>query len=274
VNVFVRLIVSMFFFIASPLVVNATEVAINELLRAVGMTETLQIMRAEGLEYGETLGKDMLGANVNATWSEDVSKLYDPQTIADIVRRGFATAFGDTDTKDLLEFFNSSLGRQIVALELGARRAMDDDTVEAAAREVYLETFGTDDPKLKLVEDYIITNDLIEFNVIGALQANLMFFRGLGQGKALEMAEDEMTSEVWAQETDIRHETQEWLYSYLLMAFQPLSIDQLSAYLDLSKTPEGQILNKALFAGYDAMYSDVSFGLGLAMARQMNSQDL
>ena len=58
------------------------------------------------------------------------------------------------------------------------------------------------------------------------------------------------------------------------MAYRPLSDDEIAAYTALSETPEGQALNTALFATYDAMFVTISRDLGLAAAQFMAGEDI
>jgi hypothetical protein len=83
-----------------------------------------------------------------------------------------------------------------------------------------------------------------------------------------------MLSDVWAQEPRTRSETEEWVKSFLLMAYGPLSGDDLDTYIGVTDTPEGQQLNRALFDGFNGMYEDISYALGLAVARQMQGTEL
>jgi len=59
-----------------------------------------------------------------------------------------------------------------------------------------------------------------------------------------------------------------------MMAYQPLDDDAMDAYIAFSETPSGRALNAALFEGFERMYRDISFGLGLAAARSMGGSDL
>ena len=88
------------------------------------------------------------------------------------------------------------------------------------------------------------------------------------------MTEEEILSEVWAQEEDTRSDTREWLYAFLLVAYRPLSDAVLDEYVALSASPEGRAMNRALFAGFNAMYDEISYGLGLAAAQQMLGEEL
>ncbi len=128
--------------------------------------------------------------------------------------------------------------------------------------------------RIALLEAYVEANDLVEYNVAGALTANLRFYRGLAEGGMLDMSEEEMLAQVWEQEEEIRADTAEWLMSYLMMAYAGLSDADIEAYIALSKTPAGQALNRGLFAGFDGMYADLSYALGLAVAQQAQGEEL
>lgn len=88
------------------------------------------------------------------------------------------------------------------------------------------------------------------------------------------MTEEQILSDVWAQEPDIRFNSTEWLYSFLLMAYAPLSDEELETYITFSESEVGQDINRALFAAFDQMFIDISRALGLASAEMMVVQDL
>jgi hypothetical protein len=58
------------------------------------------------------------------------------------------------------------------------------------------------------------------------------------------------------------------------MAYQPLNDADLEAYIEVSETRAGRVLNRALFAGFDDMYVSISRALGVAAARFMTGQDI
>ena len=70
---------------------------------------------------------------------------------------------------------------------------------------------------------FIETNNLIETNVAGALNTNYAFYMGLMDGQAFggALTEEQVLSDVWSQEAEIRSNTTEWLYAFLWMAYQP-----------------------------------------------------
>jgi hypothetical protein len=104
----------------------------------------------------------------------------------------------------------------------------------------------------------------------------LAFFQGLAEvgGGVGEIPEEDMLADVWAQEPDIRAETEAWILPYLSLAYGPLSDDELAEYIGFSKTGPGQKLNHALFAAFDAVFSQISRDLGRATAKQMLGEDI
>lgn len=246
----------------------------NDLLNALGVPQIVDIMREEGVEYGETLATDMVPSGVTAGWIATVDRIYDEDRMLATVQEVFAKEFGDADTAPLLDFFESQTGQQIVSLELSARNAMREDEIEDAARASFLDLEGTDSAPLAAITDFVETNDLIEANLVGALNANYMFYLGLVDGGALDMSEADILTEVWSAEEETRADTREWVFAFLLMAYRPLEDGVVEDYTELSRTEAGRALNRALFAGFNKMYDDISYALGMAVARQMQVQEL
>ena len=251
---------------------DASEV--DDLLDALGVPQIVEIMRAEGLEYGDTLAADMIPGGSTGGWTNTVARIYDEARMLETVRGVFTQEFGAADPTDLLAFFTSETGQQVVSLELSARTAMREDEIEDAARAAFRDLEGTDSETLSTISEFVDTNDLIEANLVGALNANYMFYLGMVDGGALQMSEQDILTEVWSSEEETRSDTREWVYAFLLMAYRPLEDGVVEQYTELSKTDAGRALNRALFAGFNQMYDDISYALGLAVARQMQVQEL
>ncbi len=248
--------------------------------RALGLEPLLEIMQAEGERFGAGLGENFLPGGGGPAWQGVVTRIYDPDRMGQAVERGLQAELEAGHLPKLLGFFRSPRGERIVAHEIAARRAFLDPELEDAAKAAYRapqdgEGNGQDGGRrLELIRAYVEANDLIEFNVAGALNSNLRFYQGMVEGGGLDMTEAEMVDEVWAQEEETRADTEEWMMSYLFLAYSDLSDADVSAYAEFSETPAGQALNRALFAGFDRMYGDISYALGLALAAQMKAEDL
>lgn len=264
-------------FVALPALAQEASDDERALLEALAMRDILEIMREEGIAYGADLGAEMFaGTGGGAQWAATVERIYDIDAMEATVTDRFLEEIDPEAVGPLLDFFTSDMGRQIISLEVSARRALLDDAVEAASEDAYAEAEAEGDPRLDLVRRFVEVNDLVERNVMGAMNSNYAFYTGLVDGGAFdfEMTEDQILADVWGQEPEIRSDTTEWLYSYLLMAYRPLEDEVLETYIELSQTEEGRELNGALFAGYDEMFNKISRALGLAAGRAMGGEEL
>lgn len=259
----------------TPAVTAPEVLALGETLRIDGV---IAVMRDEGLEYGRTLRIEMLPEAPALAWQAEVSRIYDAAAMRAVFDTALSRALaGDSAVLTAAQrFFGDQRGQKILRLELEARRALLDDAVEAAAQEAARQMAEEATPRHDLLRRFAETNDLIELNVMGALNANLAFYKGLSQGGAFgqAMPEDDMLAEVWAQEPDLRRETEDWLWPYLSLAYGPLSDEELQAYIAFSASPEGQRLNSAIFAAFDELFVAISLQLGLAAGRQLQGQDI
>ena len=254
----------------------ATPEEVQGLFDAMGLPELVEVMRQEGLAYGEDIARDMLGGAGGADWQDRVGAIYDTGLMERSLRAGLEAGLAESEIGPALDFFQSDLGREIIGLEISARTAMLDDEVETATKEAAAMAMADDTERHELIEAYVDANDLIETNVVGALNANLAFYQGLALGGALpaELTEEQILRDVWSQEPEIRVSTTEWVYGFLTLAYEPLEDAELTAYTEFSLTPEGRVLNRALFAAFDGLFNDISRALGLEVAQELSSARL
>jgi hypothetical protein len=252
---------------------------ILQLSSTLQIGEVLSVMREEGIDYGETLETEMFPGGGGANWSAEVGRIYDEAAMKSVFDAALVAELGNADPAaiEVMEvFFASERGQRILMLEVQARRALLDESVEDAAKVNVEEMAAEDDPRLVAIRKFAEANDLIEMNVAGTLNANLAFFKGMASLGAVDqqMTEDEMLSSVWAQEPEIRMETETWLYPYLALAYEPLSDDDMQAYLAFSDMEEGKVLNAAVFAAFNVLFGEISSNLGRAVAKEMQGEDI
>ncbi|MDB2369295.1 hypothetical protein N9V68_01765, partial [Octadecabacter sp.] len=182
----------------------------------------------------------------------------------------------EVDLAPIIDFFGSDQGQMIVGLEVSARHAMLDESVEDASKAAVVAAAAEDNTRLELVREFVEINNLIETNVAGALNSNLAFYTGLLDGGAFDgaLSEDQILTDVWSQEADIRETTSEWIYSFLFMAYEPLDEGDFQAYVAFSETEAGAHVNRAMFESFDRLFEGISRSLGRAAANEMTSQDL
>lgn len=246
---------------------------LDALMRALDISGLVTVMQEEGRVYASDISAQML-AGGDALWDANVARIYEPGAMIAAVRRALDLGLNDDDIHGSLAFFGGEVGRRIVGLETSARRAMLDKAIEETARANFTDLDGSEDGRLALISEFVRVNDLIESNVTGGLGSNYMFYRGLIDGGGLDADEKDVLADVWAQEDEIRSDTRDWVFGYSLMAYQPLTDTELSAYIANSDTNAGRALNQALFEGFDRMYGNIAYALGLAAAQAMQGQDI
>ncbi|WP_456388177.1 DUF2059 domain-containing protein [Profundibacter sp.] len=249
---------------------------LEPLINALDLRDIFDVMRVEGENYGHDLDRELLDGAGGAGWQAAVSGIYEPERIWLTFLPRFTAVLEGRDVGAMTAFFSSKRGRQITSLEISARRAMLDKALEQSSREAYREMVAQGHPRLALLKELIIANDLVEYNVMGAMNASYAFYTGLIDGKAFDhvISQEDILKDVWSQEAEIRFDTQEWLYAYLALAYAPLTDADLQAYIDFSNSNAGRALNTALFAGYDDVFSNVSKALGLSAAQIMRAEPL
>jgi len=249
-----------------------------DLVEVLKIDEIIEVMRLEGLGYGEDMAAELFPGKGGATWATAVGLIYD----APSMRARFEAAFGaqlagaESDLPAIMAFFNADLGQHILSLEVEARRSLMDEAVEDAAKALVEDMRAEAAPRFDALKRFSDTNDLIEMNVMGAMNANLAFFQGMTEVGALsqDMTEDDMLADVWGQEPEIRADTEAWIFPYLALAYGPLSDAEMAEYLAFSETTAGQKLNAALFGAFDVVFTGISRDLGRAAARQMMGEDI
>ena len=261
-------------FISLPALAQNTQ---SELLfDALGLPDIVDIMREEGVVYGAQIGTDLFPNQVSPAWRATVETIYDSSAMHASVEAAFIHALDNQDVTPMVAFFSSDLTKTLVSHEVSARRALLDDTVDQASKDVATVAKFNNTERFQLVDAFVQTNDLIEINVAGAMNSNVAFYMGLMAGGAMDEAltQDQILNDVWDQAADIRANTSEWVYGFLLLAYDPVRGADLETYTAFSASNTGVALIGALFVAFDDMFDSKSFALGREAARVMAGQDL
>lgn len=247
---------------------------LSVLVDVLKLNEAAAILAEEGIVDAQSLNDDMLDGQGGPGWAAQVERIYAPALMVELVRGELGKALKGDPLEDVITFYASPLGTRIIDLENAARRAIQDPDVEGVAIARYEAMQESGDAQLKLVTKLITGGDMISRNVTSAMNSNYQFYRGLVEGKAIEMTEEEILDDVSKDIEESTEDTTEWLSSYMLMAYSPLSEDEMRTYVAFSDSPPGQALNSALFAGFGKAYEDISYALGRAVALNMTAEEL
>jgi hypothetical protein len=255
----------------------AADVSVDRIAEVMRLPDLFDVLRDEGLAYGDSLAADMFPSGGGGDWAAEVASIYNAERLgtafADALRAGLSDE--PKEVAEIITFFESDLGQRVVALEIEARRAFLDTAAEEAARVAAEDAAAARDPKVALIRRMIEAGDLLEMNVAGALSGSLAFMTGMADSGAYGvMPQDQLLSDVWGQEEQVRADTSIWLNSYLGLAYAPLTEAELEAYIAFWESPAGRSLNSALFTAFDQVFRQVSFDLGRAAGRAMQGSDI
>lgn len=274
-----RLLNISFLFLLLPTALFAQNVrTADAVLDALSIDRILGIMEVESLEAGEELARDVIAPIAMSSWQKTIAEINDPDRLEAMMRSDFADTLPAEQITPILDFIASDQGQRYVQLEISAREALLDPEIEEFSLDVLDQYRADDEPRLRMVRRFATVNDLVDANVVGALNANAAFLRGMNagveNGAVVPMSDAEIVAQVWAQEEEIRHSTEEWVFSFLLLAYQPLSDSELEVYIAFSESEAGQALNQALFEAFDAIFVLTAEQTGEAMASALASEDI
>lgn len=251
--------------------------AVVRLAEALHLPEVFDIMAEEGRDYGVTLEDEMFPGLGGAAWAADVDRIYDAKRTYPNFLRAFSNRLsGNAALPEIEAIVTSDIVRKASMLEVSARRALLDKEVEEAARMRFEELAGQNDPRCRLVENFIQANDLLEVNVAGGLNAARAFYEGLSAGGAFDtpMTSEQILQEVRMQEPEIRSEAETWLGAVLNMAYAPMTEAEMHQYVALSQGRAMHVLNGALYSAFDESFVGVSHDLGRAAAKYIAGEAL
>jgi hypothetical protein len=255
-----------------------SEVSVDQLGKVMQLDALFDVLREEGLAYGDTLEADMFPSGGGAEWRQAVSDIYDVAQLRDRFDAAMKEALGDDPAvlTEIAAFFVSDLGQRVVGLEIEARRVFLDPAGEEAAQVAADDAAAASDPKVALIRRMIEASDLVEMNVAGSMTGNLAFMTGMAGTGAYgrDMPQEQILSDIWAQEDRVRADTSTWLYAYLGLAYASLSEAELETYVAFWESPAGKQLNAALFTAFDQVFRPVSSDLGRAAGRAMQGRDI
>ena len=229
----------------------------------------LEQLALEAERSAEDINRDFLNGDGGPVYADTVARLNDPERVLPKIGATLAANMTPVQMEQVIAFYASPLGQNIIQLELSARATIFDPSVDAAVRS-HVAGEGVPD----LVADMIVQGDLIERNVTDALRVLQKFYRGRVAGGATDIAAGEVDAFVEQSRDSIRFETQLWLEAFMTLAYSPLSDEDLQTYADFWRTQAGQAFDRALFEAYALVFEENSFALGQMVGRLGASDEI
>lgn len=265
--------------LAQPRPDMSPQQAAHVLWDVMAMDALAPILRDEALAEGAEMASTMFPRGGTGRWMDRVAAIHAPDRIRALFLRGVLARLPAADPQDLhrgLAFYRTGLGRQLLSLETRARIAMLDDKVEAAARDAWAREQSKSTPRAARINRLIAAADLVEANVAGGLNASVAFAKGFqeGGGFPMPLSEGQIVADAWAQEPQLRTDTEDWIGAYLFLAYAALSDAQLDLYIAYAASDGGRILSQMMFAGFDAAFTRTSHDMGRAAAAELRGRQL
>ncbi|WP_344848071.1 DUF2059 domain-containing protein [Celeribacter arenosi] len=242
-----------------------TSAQIDALIEALNFDEMVSIIADESRDLGDADIEGAYGVS-RAAYQDMVDRLFAEAPMQVAFRAELTEALKGAEIDPMIAFYKSPLGQKVSMLELETRRAFSEQATQDAAAASWA-ALDPDTSRAQLIEDFVKVGDLIELNVVGSLNNDIAYYRGLSQsagGDGQILSEDDLMASIWASEPDVRADISEWVYGYSAMAYAPLSDEELQAYIDFIETPAGQRLNLAMFTAFDGVFDAASVALGAA----------
>lgn len=244
---------------------------------ALRIGDVAMLLHDEAVASADDLGAGLVPERERDAWLRMVSRINAPETLERMLREQFGAALDTDAVGEIHAFLDSPLGARIVGLELSAREVLNSPGVEEAAVERFEDARAAGTPRAAQVATFIEVNDLIDQNVVGALNANAAFLEGMqdaaGNASGL-VPQGGIREEVMRQAPEIREATEDWVTAFVSLAYDPLPDEDFASYIAFSESAPGQALNVALFAAFDVVFETTSRQTGAALAGLMTSEEL
>ncbi|MEL6913035.1 MAG: DUF2059 domain-containing protein [Pseudomonadota bacterium] len=248
---------------------------VDRLLDAMQIDEVVNILVDEGSATALGLEERMFPGRGGAAWEDEVERIYERDAREAALAADMRKRLEGEDLAPLLAFLESDVGQRVMALEVSARRAFVDPEMEEIALSLFADAEEEEPVLHGQVMEFVEVNDLVDQNVEGAFRANAAFALGAHEAGAFPgMSLDALVAQLWGGDEAVEADVSSWLYAYLMTAYRPLPEEDLAAYIDLSRTPSGQLLNDVLMTSFGTLFTDISFDLGSAAGRFMAQQEL
>lgn len=235
----------------------------QRLLDAMGVPALIAAFSEEGLRAGQSIDETFLNGQGGDLWAETVRRLYDPARLEAGLRDLMAETLDPGVASQAILFFEAQPGARIIEIEVQARQAFLDESVEAAAKAAP----ATQDP---LVTELIEVRGLIDRNTDVAVEAQAMFLEGMidASGRSEDLPDmDQLRAR-------IRTDTESWLRGYNALIQSALSEDDIAVYIAFWETDVGAAVDDALFQSFGQTYTTLSYALGQAAGRLMPQNEL
>lgn len=236
---------------------------VDRLIDAMGIPDLISAFVTEGASAGQSIDEGYLNGQGGDIWADTVRRVYDPARIEAELRTVMSAQLAPDVAEQALLFFESDLGERVIALEVQARQAFLDKTVEEAAK-------SSPSARGDAVTDYLASRDLIERNTDVAVAAQAAFLHGMSESSGREAEALDMHQ----LRARILVDTERWLRGFNALAQSAMKDDDIAVYTAFWETEVGVAVDDALFHAFGQSYTTLSYALGQAAGRLLPQNEL
>ena len=248
-----------------------------EFFEAVGIYDFLRIVADESVSGADQIRLEFFPDLAPEIWESELRQLFDLQRLVTGFEANWnADILGPDARAEILAFYQSEMGQNVVMAEIAARAGMSDPDIAEAAQAAVALAARDNDPRLDRFAAFSAEQGLVDRNVSAMMNAQLLFLTGLSDGGALQppMPEDVLLTFIAEQRDELQAQAEAWLAAYHLMAYGALSEGAFDAFAAFNRTVEGRALGTAVFGAFDTTFEALQYELGLLAARYAAGDDI
>lgn len=213
----------------------------RELLEKSGVVEAVNAIPdalIEGLDEVRQSNPRM-DAKFFSAWKATVPLAYRPEKLIGVIDAGMQKELTDTDRRELTAFYDSDLGKRIVALEKESNRAT------AAIRE-YGKNPAAFADRVALYKEIDQVSGASEFGATINLNAGIAMQIGMLAAMNAPVDIAKLKADAEKERPTIREQVQGEMLQTFAYTYRTLPVDDVKAYLEFLKTPAARKFNASL----------------------------
>lgn len=218
----------------------------------------LDALRAQGLPVDD---------NFASAWSDAADAIFKPEDIVAQVGRDLSGVFSGAEAREIAEFYDSELGRRVVAFESDGAKFEKQAEITAFAKELTRDA-GKYAARLALYQQLDDAAGLTKISVAIAMNMGVAIQTGMIASGKLPMALtfEDIKREAEKQRFAISQQVANALYQSMAYIYRDVSEADMLTYINFTKSPAGQKFLGAYFAALDVALTDASRAFGKRLA--------
>ena len=248
----------------------------DRMWRTLDLAALMPILQEEAVTEAARMEGEGLIAGGGLPWARVVARIHDTPRMEALFRAGVRDAAARMDPQLVdraLAFHGSGLGQRVIRLEGSARRALLEDGVEDQARADFARALRNGDPRAEQIVQLIDGADLIAPNVAGGLNAAIAFPAAMPRGRVRHgPGSAAADGHAWAQRDQRSRPGDDLAAGFSDAGLWPAERRRTGRLRPARRIGRGQALSQLLFAGFDRVFGQTSYDIGMAAALRGQGQ--